>query len=65
MQDFVAFGSKKRAADLITKADSERDAENTLKELSPVEHVHNYFKKLKKAREDDSEEEDGNNFQGV
>lgn len=30
-----------------------------MKELSPVEHVHNYFKKLKKARdnEDDGQDE--------
>ena len=51
MQNFVTGGFKKRRIDQITKPLT--DEANT--DVSPVEHVNNYFKKLKKARGHDSQ----------
>lgn len=54
MQDFVARSSKKRTSDMITQNENQQYgcAVNEMKELSPVEHIAKYFKKLKQARED-------------
>lgn len=58
MQNFVAYGSKKRTVDMITKDDNTQIQASQVKELSPIEHVHNYFKRLKKARDDDIGDEE-------
>ena len=57
MQDFVAHSSKKRTVDMITKdfhqsQSNHYNAANEMRELSPVEHIAKYFKKLKEARDD-------------
>ena len=52
MQDFVAKSSKKRTVDMITKDQSYPNSNNEMKELSPMEHIAKYFKRLKKGRND-------------
>ena len=47
MQDFVAKSSKKRTVDMITKDQSNQHNPYEMKELSPVEHIAKYFKRLK------------------
>lgn len=54
MQDYVSLGSKKRTLDMKTQLDTTAET-NQMKELSPVEHINKYFKKLKRAREEDED----------
>ena len=54
MQDYVSLGSKKRTLDMKTQPDPAAET-NQMKELSPVEHINKYFKKLKRAREEDAD----------
>lgn len=49
--------NKKRTYDQITKASSTETAPGG-HEISPVVHVSNYFKKLKRARDDENESSD-------
>ena len=55
MQDFVAKSSKKRTVDMITKDQSNP---YEMKELSPVEHIAKYFKRLKQGRVDQENDEE-------
>ena len=57
MQDFVAFGSKKRTLDMMAKPEEDEDEVKAFgQEKSPVDHISKYFKRLKAAREEEEEE---------
>ena len=58
MQDFVAKSSKKRTVDMITKDQSQTNNPYEMKELSPVEHIAKYFKRLKQGRVDQENDEE-------
>ena len=51
VQDFVTGGFKKRRIDQISKPSADR----VNNDVSPIEHVNNYFKKLKRARGHESQ----------
>ena len=48
--------SKKRTYDMITR--EEELPLSKMKELSPVEHINKYFKKLKRATDDMDDDEE-------